>query len=87
MLFHATLASQLDLHPTAYKALSIPERLGAMSVAGETAWHASLAIASARNLVDRFERKRGDIELGAKVHITGSRISDGDKGTYTVFVK
>ena len=29
----------------------------------------------------------GDIELGAKVHITGLRISDGDKGTYTVYVK
>jgi hypothetical protein len=28
-----------------------------------------------------------DYELGAKVHVTGLRISDSDKGTYTVYVK
>jgi DNA-binding MarR family transcriptional regulator len=56
VLFHATLASQLDLHPTDYKALSVLERLGAMS-AGEIARHAGLATASVTNLVDRLERK------------------------------
>ena len=56
VLFHATLASQLDLHSTDYKALSILERLGAMR-AGEIARHAGLATASVTNLVDRLERK------------------------------
>jgi DNA-binding MarR family transcriptional regulator len=56
VFFHATVASQLDLHPTDYKALSILERLGAMS-AGEIARHAGLATASVTNLVDRLERK------------------------------
>jgi DNA-binding MarR family transcriptional regulator len=56
VLFHATLASQLDLHPTDYKALSILERLGPMS-AGEIARHSGLATASVTNLVDRLERK------------------------------
>jgi DNA-binding MarR family transcriptional regulator len=56
VLFHASLASQLDLHPTDYKALSILERLGAMS-AGELARHSGLATASVTNLVDRLERK------------------------------
>ena len=56
VLFHATLASQLDLHPSDYKALSILERLGAMS-AGEIARHSGLATASVTNLVDRLERK------------------------------
>jgi hypothetical protein len=28
-----------------------------------------------------------DYDLGAKVHVTGLRISDSDKGTYTVYVK
>jgi len=56
VLFHSTLASQLDLHPTDYKALSILERLGAMS-AGEIARHSGLATASVTNLVDRLERK------------------------------
>jgi DNA-binding MarR family transcriptional regulator len=56
VLFHATVASQLDLHPTDYKALGILERVGAMS-AGEIARHAGLATASVTNLVDRLERK------------------------------
>lgn len=56
VLFHATLASQLDLHPTDYKALSILERLGAMS-AGDIARHSGLATASVTNLVDRLVRK------------------------------
>jgi DNA-binding MarR family transcriptional regulator len=56
VLFHATLAHQLDLHPTDYKALSILERLGAMT-AGEIARHSGLATASVTNLIDRLERK------------------------------
>jgi DNA-binding MarR family transcriptional regulator len=56
VLFHATMASLLDLHPTDYKALSIIERLGAMS-AGEIAQHSGLAAASVTNLIDRLERK------------------------------
>jgi hypothetical protein len=28
-----------------------------------------------------------DYDLGAKLHVTGLRISDSDKGTYTVYVK
>jgi DNA-binding MarR family transcriptional regulator len=56
VLFHATMASLLDLHPTDYKALSLIERLGAMS-AGEIAQHSGLAAASVTNLIDRLERK------------------------------
>src|SRR5262245_66367718 len=56
VLFHATMASLLDLHPTDYKALSMVERLGAMS-AGEIAQHSGLAAASVPNLIDRLERK------------------------------
>jgi DNA-binding MarR family transcriptional regulator len=56
VLFHSTLAHQLDLHPTDYKALSILERLGALS-AGQIARHSGLATASVTNLVDRLERK------------------------------
>src|SRR5262249_42899789 len=56
VLFHATMASLLDLHPTDYKALSMVERLGAMS-AGEIAQHSGLAAASVTNLIDRLERK------------------------------
>jgi DNA-binding MarR family transcriptional regulator len=56
VFFHATLASQLDLHPTDYKALSILERLGALS-AGKIARHSGLATASVTNLIDRLERK------------------------------
>ena len=32
-------------------------------------------------------RSSRDYELGAKLHVTGLRISDSDKGTYTVYVK
>jgi DNA-binding MarR family transcriptional regulator len=56
VLFHSTLAHQLDLHPTDYKALSILERLGPLS-AGEIARHSGLATPSVTNLVDRLERK------------------------------
>jgi len=56
VLFHSTVASQLDLHPTDYKALSILERLGTLS-AGAIARHSGLATASVTNLVDRLERK------------------------------
>ena len=80
-------ASQLDLHPTAYKALSIPERLGAMSVAGGD----RMARQSRHRLGEEpggpARAEGGDIELGTKVHITGLRISDGHKSTCTVYVK
>lgn len=56
VLFHAAVASLLDLHPTDYKALSILERLGAMS-AGEIARQSSLATASVTSLIDRLEGK------------------------------
>lgn len=56
VLFHAALASQLDLHPTDYKTLSMLERMGAMS-AGEIARHSRLATASVTNLIDRLERR------------------------------
>jgi len=56
VLFHATIASQLDLHPTDYKLLGILERLGAMT-AGEIARHSGLATASVTNLIDRLEQK------------------------------
>jgi DNA-binding MarR family transcriptional regulator len=56
VLFHATMANLLDLHPTDYKALSLIERLGAMS-AGELAQHSGLAAASVTNLIDRLERR------------------------------
>jgi DNA-binding MarR family transcriptional regulator len=56
VLFHARLASILDLHPTDYKTLSVLERSGRLS-AGEIARHAGVATASATNLIDRLERK------------------------------
>jgi DNA-binding MarR family transcriptional regulator len=56
VLFHAVMASLLDLHPTDYKTLGILERLGPMS-AGEIATHSGLATASVTNLLDRLERK------------------------------
>jgi DNA-binding MarR family transcriptional regulator len=56
VLFHATIASLLKLHPTDYKVLGILERLGAMS-AGEIARHSGLATASVTNLIDRLEDK------------------------------
>jgi DNA-binding MarR family transcriptional regulator len=56
VLFHATLAARLDLHPTDYKTLGILQRLGPQS-AGEIARHSGLATASVTNLIDRLERK------------------------------
>jgi DNA-binding MarR family transcriptional regulator len=56
VLFHARLASFLDLHPTDYKTLSVLEHLGPMS-AGDIARHTGLATASVTNLIDRLERK------------------------------
>jgi DNA-binding MarR family transcriptional regulator len=56
VLFHATVASRLGLHPTDYKALGILERLGPLS-AGDIARHSGLATASVTNLVDRLEGK------------------------------
>ncbi|MBW4635980.1 MAG: MarR family transcriptional regulator [Iphinoe sp. HA4291-MV1] len=56
VLFHATMANLLDLHPTDYKALGIIERLGPIS-AGEIARHSGLATASVTNLIDRLEHK------------------------------
>ncbi|MGH7674500.1 MAG: MarR family winged helix-turn-helix transcriptional regulator [Gemmatimonadales bacterium] len=56
VLFHSTMASLLDLHPTDYKTLGMLERLGPMS-AGELASHSGLATASVTNLLDRLEHK------------------------------
>jgi DNA-binding MarR family transcriptional regulator len=56
VLFHATVASLLDLHPTDYKVLGILERCGAMS-AGAIARASGLATASVTDLIDRLERK------------------------------
>jgi DNA-binding MarR family transcriptional regulator len=56
VLFHATIASLLDLHPTDYKVVGILERSGPLS-AGEIARRSGLATASVTNLVDRLEQK------------------------------
>src|SRR5262245_2371448 len=56
VLLHATMASLLELHPTAYKVLGILQRLGPLS-AGEIAQHSGLAPASVTNLIDRLEQK------------------------------
>jgi DNA-binding MarR family transcriptional regulator len=56
VLFHATMASRLGLHPTDYKALGILDRLGPLS-AGDIARHSGLATASVTNLIDRLEEK------------------------------
>lgn len=56
VLFHATIADRLDLHPTDYKALGILERVGALA-AGELARQTGLAAASVTDLIDRLERK------------------------------
>lgn len=56
VLFHAGIASLLDLHPTDYKVLGMLERLGPLS-AGEIARRSGLANASVTNLVDRLEQK------------------------------
>lgn len=56
VLFHATMAGLLDLHPTDYKTLGLLERSGPLS-AGEIARHAGLAPASVTDLLDRLERR------------------------------
>jgi DNA-binding MarR family transcriptional regulator len=56
VFFHATLARLLELNPSDYKAMSVLERLGAMS-AGDIAAHTGLAAASVTNLIDRLEQK------------------------------
>ena len=56
VLFHASIAERLGLHPTDYKTLGIIERLGAIS-AGDIARHSGLATASVTNLIDRLEQK------------------------------
>jgi DNA-binding MarR family transcriptional regulator len=57
VLFHSTIASLLDLHPTDYKVLGILERSGPLS-AGDIARMSGLAAASVTNLIDRLEKKR-----------------------------
>ena len=56
VLFHANVASLLDLHPTDYKVLGVLVRAGPLS-AGEIARWSGLAAASATNLIDRLEQK------------------------------
>src|SRR5687768_12173497 len=56
VLFHASIATLLDLHPTDYKVLGILERAGPLS-AGDIARHSGLANASVTNLIDRLEQK------------------------------
>jgi DNA-binding MarR family transcriptional regulator len=56
VLFHASVASLLGLHPTDYKVLGILERSGQLS-AGEIARVSGLATASVTNLIDRLEQK------------------------------
>src|SRR5688572_10232755 len=56
VLFHATIASLLDLHPTDYKVVGILERSGPLS-SGEIARRSGLATASVTNLIDRLEEK------------------------------
>lgn len=56
VLFHANVASLLDLHPTDYKVLGILLSSGPLS-AGDIARHSGLATASVTNLIDRLEQK------------------------------
>jgi DNA-binding MarR family transcriptional regulator len=56
VIFHATMARTLGLHPTDYKTVGLLERLGPMS-AGEIAERTGLASASVTNLLDRLEAK------------------------------
>jgi DNA-binding MarR family transcriptional regulator len=56
VLFHASIATALGLHPTDYKALGVLDRVGPMG-AGDLARHTGLAAASVTNLVDRLEAK------------------------------
>ena len=57
VLFHANVASLLDLHPTDYKVVGILVRSGPLS-AGEIARRSGLATASVTNLIDRLEEKK-----------------------------
>ena len=57
VLFHANVASLLDLHPTDYKVLGILLTSGPLS-AGEIARQSGLATASVTNLIDRLEQKK-----------------------------
>jgi DNA-binding MarR family transcriptional regulator len=54
VMFHATIAARLGLHPTDHKAMGLLERHGPMT-AGEIARHTGLATASVTALVDRLE--------------------------------
>jgi DNA-binding MarR family transcriptional regulator len=56
VLFHASIASLLDLHATDYKVLGILERSGPLS-AGDIARESGLAAASVTNLIDRLDKK------------------------------
>lgn len=56
VIFHATVASMLDLHPTDYKTLGVVERLGPLT-AGDVAKLSGLATASVTNLLDRLESR------------------------------
>jgi DNA-binding MarR family transcriptional regulator len=56
VLFHASIASLLDLHATDYKVLGILERSGSLS-AGDIARRSGLAAASVTNLIDRLVQK------------------------------
>lgn len=56
VLFHATVASLLNLHPTDDKVLGMLDRLGPLS-AGEIARHSGLATPSVTNLIDRLEQR------------------------------
>lgn len=56
VIFHAAVASLLDLHPTDYKALGLVERLGPLS-AGDLAKRSGLATASVTSLLDRLESR------------------------------
>ena len=56
VLYHATMASLLGLHPTDYKALGMLLRRGPMS-AGDIARVSGLARSSVTNLIDRLEEK------------------------------
>jgi DNA-binding MarR family transcriptional regulator len=56
VLFHASIASLLDLHATDYKVLGVLERSGPLS-AGDIARQSGLAAASVTNLIDRLEQK------------------------------
>ncbi|HMH86698.1 MAG TPA: MarR family transcriptional regulator [Gemmatimonadaceae bacterium] len=56
VLFHATVAKLLGLHPSDEKTMSVLQRLGPQT-AGEIARHTGLATASVTDLLDRLERR------------------------------